>query len=99
MERRTGEEGDEAPPKTRFLVGLARLLRAVLRAGARPEIENGLQTRFERPPNVSMINEGMLAEFEALHHASWKSRCQHHQSRPEMLQTTTIARTLNRAAT
>ena len=70
VERRTGEEGDVAPPKTRFLVGLARLLRAVLRAGARPEIENGLQTRFERPANVNMRNEGIVAEFEALHRPS-----------------------------
>ena len=98
-ERRTGEGGDEAPPKTRFLVGLARPLRAVLRVAVRPEIENGLRTRFERPANVSMTSEGMLAEFEALHRPSWKSRCQHHQSRPEMLQTITIAHTLIRAAT
>ena len=29
VERRTGEEGGQAPPKTRFLVGLARPLRRV----------------------------------------------------------------------
>ena len=56
--RRTGEVGGRAPPETRFLIGLARPLQAVLRDAARPEIENGLRTRFERSANVSMRNEG-----------------------------------------
>ena len=59
VERRTGEEGDQAPPKTRFLIGLARPFRAVLRATARHAPDFGLRTRFERPANVSMRKGGI----------------------------------------
>ena len=68
--RRTGEEGDVAPPKTRFLIGFARPRAMVSRRVARPEIENGLQTRIERAADVNTRSEGMLAEFEAPHRPS-----------------------------
>ena len=98
VERRTGEEGDVAPPKTRFLVGLARPRAVVLRHAARPEIENDLRTKIERAANVSMRNQGILAEFDGPYRPSWKSRCQHHRGRPEKLLRANCAPICSRAA-
>ena len=98
-QRRTGEEGDVAPPEVAFLEVKVELRRRVLCDAVRIFSSLACRTEFERPANVNMRNEGIVSEFEALHRPSWKSRCQHHRGRPEMLQTTTIDRTLNRAAT
>ena len=98
VERRTGEEGDDAPPKTRFLKGWHGRARWFLRHAARPEIENDLRTRFERAANVNMRNQGMLAEFEGPHRPSRKSRCQPHRGRPETLLQATIVHILRRTA-
>ena len=95
---RTGEEGDVAPPKMRFLIGFARPRAMASRHVARPELENGRRTRIERAADVDYEKQGMLAEFEAPRRPRWKSCCQHNQGRPETLLLTFIARILSRAA-
>ena len=81
----TGAESGQAPPKTRFLVGLARPRKMVSSRAARPEIENGLQTRFEQAANVDIRHEEILDEFGTPHLAEKNSRCRNHRRRPEMM--------------
>ena len=45
-----------------------------------------------------MRYDGILAEFEAPRQLSWKSRCQQHRSRPEMLMLANCAPICRRAA-
>ena len=85
MLQHTGAERGQAPPKTRFLIGLARPRAMVLRSGVGSLPDFGLQTRFEHTTNVDMTHEGYLDEFGAQYLPERKSRCWNHQRRPEIM--------------
>ena len=83
-QRRTGEEGDVAPPEVAFLEVKVELRRRVLCDAVRIFSSLACRTEFERPANVNIISKGILAAFEAPHRQIWKSRSHHHRDRPKM---------------
>ena len=85
VRQRTGAKGGRAPPKMRFLVGLARPRAMVSRHTIRPHPDFGLQTRFEHAANVDLRVGGNLDEFGAAHLPVKSSRCRYHQRRPEIM--------------
>ena len=86
VQRRTGEEGDVAGPKSIFLEVLGELRRPVWWLLSEHKRTLDLRTESEQPANADMINDGIIAWFEALHRPSWSSRHHPDRSRPEMLQ-------------
>ena len=91
VHERTGAEQSQAPPKTHFLVELARPRPIRLSARARSHPDLGLQTRIEHATNVNLRHEGMVDEFEAPHLAKRMRRCWNYPRRPEMVMKSTSA--------
>ena len=96
VQLRTVAERIQAPPKMRFLIGLARPRRIVSSSGARFLPDLGLRTRVEHATNVNLRHEAMLDEFEAPHLGKRNRRCWNHQTRPEMMMRPAPARFFSR---
>ena len=84
MQRRTVAVGDGSPTLSAFLEVLVEMRRPLSCASDRRARPFSCRTEFERPAVVDMRSDGIVAEFEAAHRLSWKSRCQHHRGRPKM---------------
>ena len=84
MQRRTVAVGDGSPTLSAFLEVLVEMRRPLSCASDRRARPFSCRTEFGRPAVVDMRSDGIVAEFEAAHRLSWKSRCQHHRGRPKM---------------
>lgn len=96
VQLRTVAERAQAPPKMRFLIGLARPRGIVSSSGARFLPDLCLRTRVEHATNVNLRHEAMLDEFEAPHLGKRNRRCWNHQMRPEMMMRPAPARFFSR---
>ena len=84
VKRRTVAVGDVSPRLSAFLEVLVELRRPLSCANCRGASSFSCRTEFERPVNVNMRSDGIVAEFEAAHRPNWKSHCEHHRGRPKM---------------
>ena len=95
-QQRTPHDVDEAETTTRLLEVVAEPRKAISREHAPCSSSMGCRTEFERPANVKITNEEIIAGFNAPHRASWKSRCKYHRGLPEMHLPTLINPILSR---